>query len=207
MYDTIKVQEGEYVGRGICEAKFGTVRTITKTQTVIEEYLALEIAHLMGVPVPPGFVARDESGVWRFVSVFVGTKEGVSVDFYDWRWDDGNFPYARKQLDRIFAFDELIGNTDRHGLNVVWTGPDRIAAIDHGFGFHKAYLAYGIDFKSESGKILLKFVNSSLLDAVETVFERAHEIFDGSLLEDQLISCEEVFWARVKAIKEEATNA
>lgn len=188
MYDTIKLTKGGLVGLGITSPQFGNVETIVKNEDVVQEYISVELAHLLGVPVPPGFIAKDEYGDWCFISVRVGIFEPSYNDEAAVKdLTIKTHPKAYAQAQRIDAFDYLIGNSDRHPGNAVWTSKDSIAAIDHGFA-----LSSGTRFPGYAGKltgscpdshnkcldIIQGWISRSLLTAALAIFDTALELFE-----------------------------
>lgn len=125
---------GKPLGDGITNARYATVEGVAKVNNpghpyvVANEYVAGEIGHFLGLPLPPSFVTRAADNTPLFLSVN-----------FNPRGDD--LPpvipamVARSHPDiavGTLVYDMLIANSDRHNRNLVFDMTSaQIAIFDH----------------------------------------------------------------------------
>ena len=159
--------------------------------TVINELVCEHIGRSLGLPIPPGLLARDSAGKLYFVSLDV-SAEGKSLPPVDPR----SFVTAEPRLAAgCLAFDILVANPDRHARNLARDhafDPPRVTLFDHGAALMGCALPNGVarlrrveghlvcDGSTGTRHALLDHMTSSseLLDWVRRIEELPRWIFE-----------------------------
>ncbi len=122
------------VGNGVTGSKFVTVGGIAKTivpaapYCVANEYVANQLASLLHLPTPPGYIQRDDQGMAHFISMNFNPRGTNLPPIFP--------PLVFAKLPEVAAgvvvFDVLIGNRDRHQSNLAFDQiTNHLAVFDH----------------------------------------------------------------------------
>jgi hypothetical protein len=125
----------ESAGTGITLPKLGTADVVVKRDllwNIQAEHLSLLLGTVLGLPMVPGFPAFI-GGEWKWATIRIPNARtlGQAYGGYATSWKvftDNHWDLSQ----RIFAFDLLIGNIDRHDGNLLVDSDDKVWLIDHG---------------------------------------------------------------------------
>jgi hypothetical protein len=101
----------------------------TERYSVVNEYICSRVAAAVGLPVPPGTIAKKADGTNMFVSLrfTAGPTSLPPVDPAELAADHPEIAAG------IVAFDCWVGNWDRHNGNIAYVrGVSGISIFDHG---------------------------------------------------------------------------
>lgn len=137
--------------RGVILTKFGERTAVIKdieSKELANEVLSAAIALQLGLPVPPPYIAfahpgrflakkGPELGEGRLVYASVDVAQPQVAMLYS--ADGGDKVLGRlarwSNLGRLYGFDALVANIDRHAGNILFSGDREVWLIDHGWCF------------------------------------------------------------------------
>jgi hypothetical protein len=181
---------------------FAKVNSAESPYCVFNEYITSRLANVASIPVPPGGIVQIGSDL-AWVSVSFADPAGAGPPIVG-----AEFLRKRPSLAaRLFAFDVLVGNTDRHGGNVHMKG-DRVDVFDH----ERAVLSH-LHLNS-SGSQFLEYLwvnhNQLLVDGKSHAANK-HFLMDLLYDEEELFDAvmfvlDEVTARKIESCVEEACN-
>ena len=148
LFDTSKISTSKKLGGGICDTRkvtladgeVGVYKSLSGESTMLSdtaggalykrEAAAYDVAKAMGWDdlVPETVVKRGPVNIGSVQKWVDGTIASETSGAVMQR-------IAEFEKERLFAFDVVIGNADRHGGNFMITSTRKIKAIDNGFAF------------------------------------------------------------------------
>lgn len=125
---------GSLIGAGVTGSRAATLEGVVKTHdpsapyTVANEYICARLAAAIGLPVPPGTVARLDDGSWAYVMMRFGHRGDRLPPA-----DPAEIVKARPALAAgIACFDSWVVNPDRHAGNLAFAPDVGLSVFDHG---------------------------------------------------------------------------
>ncbi len=164
---------------------FGKADSASHPFLVFNEFVAGQIASVVGVPVPPGAPAILDSGVEKIWISLSFSKPGAGPP--PPTTGSAVVKASERMACKILAFDVLIGNGDRHEGNVS-VSSNRIDLWDH----DRAILSHGIPqlmSTPDAMAYLACYQNDFIVDGVTDRLSQAHLLLDA-------VSDEANFWRR-----------
>jgi hypothetical protein len=113
---------GSYMGAGVTGSRAAQLDGVVKTwdasapYTVANEYICGRLATTIGLPAPPGTIARLNDGTWGFVMLRFGHR-GDRLPPVD---PDEVVRYKPSLAAGVVAFDSWVLNFDRHTGNLAF---------------------------------------------------------------------------------------
>lgn len=125
---------GPYIGAGVSGTREATLRGVVKTNepvapyTVANEYICGRLGVVIGLPVPPGSIARLNDGTLAYVMMRFGHR-GDRLPSAD---PAEVVQYRAALAAGVVAFDSWVVNTDRHAGNLAFAPEVGLSVFDHG---------------------------------------------------------------------------
>lgn len=126
---------GDLIGKGITDSHYCSMGGVVKLNNpkselaVANEFIASRLASLMGLPVPPGAVARTDRGDFAYVALRFGRKGEKPPPLIPAEL----IQHRPRLAARIVTFDCWIANADRNADNVAFSRDPLIEPVifDH----------------------------------------------------------------------------
>jgi hypothetical protein len=125
---------GSFMGTGVSDAKACTLAGVVKLAhpsapyTVANEYICGRLATAIGLPTPPGTIAKMDDGTLAYVMLRFGLKGDKPPP--------ADPPLIASNKARLAAgvvvFDDWILNADRHPANMAYVPDAGLSIFDHG---------------------------------------------------------------------------
>lgn len=191
------------IGMGITDSSFVELKDdgkgVFKTELYSNERAAYLIDRFLGINLTPPTTIRDLDGETGSMQEFIPDAKMYAELRLDEESNEEEHAFVEKHKEefmRMWVFDMIIGNLDRHGGNFLFSGDD-LYAIDHGHSLSKnefEYFSREVNTYSRSRNFLDQELPVSLVKSIKNFIENsAYQ----QILEDLL---EELFGQEVAAI-------